>query len=122
MFEKFGQAYISVTYPGVIKGWHMHKLQTDHIACVKGMLKLVLFDGREDSPTKGEINEFFIGEHNPMLVKVPTDIYHGWKCVSESEALAMNVPTLEYNYNEPDEYRLPHDTDLIPYSWDLKHG
>jgi dTDP-4-dehydrorhamnose 3,5-epimerase len=122
MFEKFGQTYISVTYPGVIKGWHMHKLQTDHIACVKGMLKLVLFDGREGSPTKGEINEFFIGEHNPMLVKVPTDVYHGWKCISESEALAMNVPTLEYNYDKPDEYRLPHDTDLIPYNWDLKHG
>jgi dTDP-4-dehydrorhamnose 3,5-epimerase len=122
VFEKFGQTYISVTYPGVVKGWHMHKIQTDNIACVKGMLKLVLFDSREDSPTKGEINEFFIGEHNPMLVTVPKDVYHGWKCISESEAIAMNVPTKEYNYNSPDEYRLPHDTDLIPYSWDIKHG
>jgi dTDP-4-dehydrorhamnose 3,5-epimerase len=122
VFEKFGQTYISVTYPGVVKGWHMHKIQTDNIACVKGMLKLVLFDSREDSPTKGEINEFFIGEHNPMLVTVPKDVYHGWKCISESEAIAMNVPTQEYNYNNPDEYRLPYDTDLIPYSWDIKHG
>lgn len=122
VFEKFGQTYISVTYPGVVKGWHMHKIQTDNIACVKGMLKLVLFDSREDSPTKGEINEFFIGEHNPMLVTVPKDVYHGWKCISESEAIAMNVPTKEYNYNSPDEYRLPYDTDQIPYSWDIKHG
>jgi dTDP-4-dehydrorhamnose 3,5-epimerase len=122
LFDKFGQTYISVTYPGVVKGWHMHKIQTDHIACVKGMLKLVLFDSREGSPTKGEINEFFIGEHNPMLVKVPKDVYHGWKCISESEAIAMNVPTHEYNYDSPDEYRLPYDTDSIPYNWDLKHG
>ena len=122
MFEIFGQVYISTTYPGVIKGWHMHKLQTDSIACIKGMLKLVLFDNREGSPTKGEISEFFIGEHNPMLVQVPKDVYHGWKCISENEAIAMNIPTHEYNYNEPDEYRLPHDTDLIPYNWNLKHG
>jgi dTDP-4-dehydrorhamnose 3,5-epimerase len=122
MFEKFGQTYISVTYPGVIKGWHMHKLQTDNITCVKGMLKLVLFDSREGSPTKGEINEFFIGDHNPMLVQVPKDVYHGWKCISESEALAMNIPTHEYDYKEPDEFRLPYDTDEIPYDWDLKHG
>jgi dTDP-4-dehydrorhamnose 3,5-epimerase len=122
IFEKFGQTYISVTYPGVVKGWHMHKLQTDYIACIKGMLKLVLFDNRDNTPTKGEVNEFFIGEHNPMLIKIPPNVYHGWKCISENEAIAMNTPTYRYNYDEPDEYRLPHDTDLVPYNWDLKHG
>jgi dTDP-4-dehydrorhamnose 3,5-epimerase len=83
IFEKFGQVYLSSTYPGVVKGWHMHQKQADNICCVHGMLKLVVYDGREDSPTKGRIDEFFIGEHNPMVVHVPPRLYHGWMCVSE---------------------------------------
>jgi len=121
-FVKFGQVYLSTTYPGVVKGWHYHKLQTDNIACVKGMLKLVLYDNRENSATKGEVNEFFLGEHNPLLVQVPKGVYHGWKCVSESEAFVINCPTEPYNYSQPDEHRLdPHKND-IPYKWDRKDG
>src|SRR5512136_3383961 len=69
-FLKFGQVYISTTYPQVVKAWHYHKVKTDHICAIQGMIKLVLYDGREDSPTKEETNEFFIGVHNPMLVQV----------------------------------------------------
>ncbi len=122
VFEQFGQVYMTTTYPGVIKAWHLHKLQTDNIVVVKGMLKLALYDDREGSPTRGEANEFFIGEHNPVLVQVPKDVYHGWKCVSETEAIVINIPTHVYNYKEPDEHRLPYNTDKIPYDWDVKHG
>jgi dTDP-4-dehydrorhamnose 3,5-epimerase len=122
LFIKFGQMYMTATYPGVIKAWHYHKKQIDNIVAVKGMLKLVLYDSREDSPTKGEINEFFIGEHNPILVQIPNCLYHGWKCVSESEAIVANCPTEVYNYENPDEYRLPYDTKEIPYTWEIKHG
>lgn len=121
-FEVFGQVYMTTTYPGVIKAWHLHKIQTDNIAAVKGMIKLVLADLREGSETNGHIQEFFIGDHNPMLVQVPKDVYHGWKCVSEAEAIVINVPTKEYNYSEPDEHRLAYDTELIDYDWDVKHG
>ncbi len=121
-FEKFGQVYLTTTYPGVIKAWHYHKIQSDNIAVVRGMLKLVLYDPREGSPTKGELNEFFIGEHNPVLVHVPSNIYHGWECIGLEEALVVNCPTEPYNYSEPDEYRLPYDTDQIPYDWDIKMG
>ncbi|MBI4042726.1 MAG: dTDP-4-dehydrorhamnose 3,5-epimerase family protein, partial [Deltaproteobacteria bacterium] len=62
-FEEFGQVYMTTAYPGVVKGWHYHKQQADHFAVVKGMIKLVLFDPREESPTKGLINEFFLGIH-----------------------------------------------------------
>lgn len=122
LFEKFGQVYMTTTYPGVIKAWHLHKIQNDNIIALKGMLKLVLYDSRKDSPTNGEINEFFIGEHNPLLVHVPKNVYHGWKCVSENEALVINCPTEPYNYEQPDEHRLPYDTKEIPYDWSLKHG
>lgn len=122
VFEKFGQVYLSTTYPGVVKGWHYHKIQTDNIACIHGMLKLVLFDDREGSATKGEVNEFFIGEHNPMLVQVPKGVYHGWKCVSQEEALVINCPTEAYDYTKPDEYRLDPHKNEIPYKWERKDG
>ncbi|HZD60354.1 MAG TPA: dTDP-4-dehydrorhamnose 3,5-epimerase, partial [Anaerolineae bacterium] len=69
-----------------------------------------------------KINEFFIGDHNPMLVQVPNNVYHGWKCISESEAVVINAPTEVYNYKQPDEHRLPYNTELISYDWSIKHG
>ncbi len=116
-FEEFGQVYLSTTYPGVVKGWHYHEAQTDMIACLKGMIKLVLYDARDGSPTNGLVNEFFIGEHSSRLVKVPKGVYHGWKCVSEVEAYVLNAPDKTYDYERPDEHRVdPHDNE-IPYDW-----
>lgn len=120
LFIKFGQLYLSTTYPGVVKGWHYHKIQTDNVVCVKGMLKLVLYDSRESSKTKGEINEFFIGEHHPLLVQIPPLIYHGWKCISEEEALVVSCPTEAYSYEKPDEYRIDPHSKKIPYNWARK--
>ena len=82
-FTKFGQVYVSATYPGVVKAWHYHKVQVDNFACVAGMVKLVLVDTRPGSPTEGAVNEFFVGAQNPMLVQVPNLVYHGWKCISD---------------------------------------
>jgi dTDP-4-dehydrorhamnose 3,5-epimerase len=121
LFTTFGQVYVSATYPGVVKAWHYHQKQVDHFVCVAGMVKLVLVDTRESSPTKGAVNEFFLGTQNPTLVQVPNLVYHGWKCISPELALVVNVPTEPYHYAEPDEYRLaPHDT--LPYDWTRKDG
>jgi dTDP-4-dehydrorhamnose 3,5-epimerase len=122
LFEKFGQVYLSTTYPGIIKAWHFHKKQDDNITVVRGMLKLVLYDAREDSPTRGEVNEFFIGPHNPMLVHVPKNVYHGWKCTGLEEALVINCVTEAYDYHDPDEQRLPFDSKEVPYDWAVKMG
>jgi dTDP-4-dehydrorhamnose 3,5-epimerase len=122
LFEKFGQVYVTTTYPGVVKAWHFHKLQDDNVSVVKGMLKLALYDDRKDSSTRGEVNEFFMGEHNPILVHIPKHVYHGWKCISEEEAYVVNCPSEPYNRNNPDEHRLPWDTDKIPYDWAIKMG
>ena len=118
-FERFGQVYLSTTYPGVVKGWHLHEVQDDFFACVRGMVKLVIYDAREDSPTHGMLQEFFIGDHNQQLVKVPAGTYHGWKCISQEEALVINVPSEPYRYQDPDEHRADWDTPDIPYSWDI---
>lgn len=118
IFKKFGQVYLTTVYPGVVKGWHYHKKQVDNFVCVSGMIKLVLYDNRKKSPTYKSIEEFFIGVHNPMLVQIPTDIYHGFKAIGLKEALVINVPTLPYNQNYPDEYRLDSHSKKIPYSWE----
>ena len=121
VFDRFGQVYITAAYPNVVKAWHMHKKQTDHFVCVKGLVKLALYDNRDHSKTRGEINEFILGEKNPVLVKIPPEVWHGFKAVGEETALVVNVPTELYNYEEPDEHRLPPDTDKIPYDWKLAH-
>lgn len=122
IFTKFGQVYMTTTYPQVVKAWHYHKKQDDHIVCVKGMLKLVLFDDREASSTRGTVQEFFIGDYNAALVKVPKMVYHGWKCISLDEAIVINVPTEPYNPGKPDEYRVDPHNNNIPYRWVRKDG
>ncbi len=121
LFLKFGQVYMTTAYPGVVKGWHYHKKQTDNFVVVKGMMKVVLYDGREKSPTYKEVNEFFMGKHNPILLQIPTYVYHGFKCISDTEAICINLPTEVYNYNQPDEYRVDPDSGEIPYNWERKN-
>ncbi|MBI5155409.1 dTDP-4-dehydrorhamnose 3,5-epimerase family protein [Candidatus Poribacteria bacterium] len=118
----FGQVYLTTAYPGVTKAWHYHKKQTDHFVCVRGMMKVVLYDAREDSATSGEINEFFIGEHNPLLVEIPPFVYHGFKCISDHEATVINITTNTYDYKNPDEFRIPPHNGQIPYDWSRKDG
>ncbi|MBM3324889.1 MAG: dTDP-4-dehydrorhamnose 3,5-epimerase [Calditrichaeota bacterium] len=118
-FKKFGQVYVTTNYPGVVKAWHCHKKQTDHVACVKGMIKLVVFDRRKGSPTKGKLKEFFIGEHNPKLVVIPPGVYHGWKCISETESIVVNCPDQLYNHKKPDQVHLRHNSRIIGYNWDI---
>lgn len=121
-FTKFGQVYLTTAYPGVVKAWHYHEQQTDHFICVRGMMKLVLYDDRDGSPTRGTINEFFLGEHNPLRVVIPPLVFHGFKCVSEHEALVVNVPTEPYDRRHPDELRVDAHDERIPYDWARKDG
>lgn len=122
LFKGFGQLYLTTAYPGAVKAWHYHKKQWDHFVCIRGMMKVVLFDNRAESPTKGRVNEFFLGEHNPALLQIPPLVYHGFKCISDYEAIVLNCPTQTYNYADPDEFRVdPHSND-IPYDWARKDG
>ena len=117
IFQKFGQVYMTTAYPGVTKAWHYHKKQTDHFICVKGMMKVVLYDAREDSPTYKMINEFFIGEHANLLVEIPPLVYHGFKCIGDQEAVVINTVTRPYNPRKADEYRIDEYENNIDYDW-----
>jgi len=122
MFIKFGQAYLTAAYPGVVKAWHYHKQQIDHFVAVKGMMKVVLYDQREESPTRGVVNEFFMGQHNMIMLRIPARVLHGFKCISEEEGWVINFPTELYNYSEPDEFRLPAHDPSVPYNWERRDG
>ena len=122
-FDLFGQVYITTAYPGVVKAWHLHHVQADNIACIVGMIKLVLFDNRMNRVSTGVVNEFFIGEHSPMLVHIPANVWHGFKCISDHEAMIMNCATQPYNGMDPDEHReVPDGGGFIPYKWGRKDG
>ena len=120
LFERFGEIYFSLVYPGVVKGWHLHEEMTLNYAVVQGMIKLVLYDDREGSATRGNLMELFLGEENYCLVKVPPRVWNGFKGIGTSAALVANCATIPHR---PDEIvRLDPSNNAIPYNWEVKHG
>lgn len=120
IFSQFGQVYVSYNYPGVIRAWHYHQRQDDLWAVVGGMVKAVLFDAREGSPTRGEVNEYFLGEQNHILLRIPSGVIHGYKTIGTQTSLLLNFPTLPYDAQAPDEFRLPYNSEEVPYDWAIK--
>ena len=112
-------SYFSMSYPGVIRAWHRHtRGQIDHFVCPQGRIKIAVYDDRDDSPTQGEVNTFVIGEHSQQAVQIPGACWHGFKVIGNEQAFLVNFPTNLYDYEDPDEERLPYDTDEIPHDWD----
>jgi len=136
-FRPTQHCYAARVYAGVTKAWHFHKIQEDAFTCVQGQIKLVLVDTRNDSPTFGVVNQFFLSFENPMTVRIPPGVLHGFKGVEGQGpyAVVINNCTHPYNPKEPDEYRVaPHDLiqqkldlkqlgillDVVPYCWERK--
>ena len=117
-------AYYSMTYPGVIRAWHRHtRGQVDHFVCPSGRIKVGVYDDRDGSATAGEVDTFVIGEHDQRLVRIPGACWHGFEALGDRPALLVNFPTNLYDYDDPDEERLPYDTDEIPFDWETElHG
>jgi len=118
-FEKFGEIYFSTVYPGAIKGWHIHKKMTLNYVVVKGMIKLVLYDDRPKSKTKGELMEIFMGDSNYILVKIPPLVWNGFKGIGTEEAILANCSDIPHDPKEI-ERKDPFTKD-IPYDWGLKN-
>ena len=117
VFEKFGQVYMTTAKSGIVKAWHYHKKQDDNFVCVHGKIRLALYDSRKGSPTYKKVNEFMLSLDEPILVHIPKLVYHGFKGVSDCEAVVINTPTRTYNYKKPDEFRLDAYDNDIPYDW-----
>ncbi|MFB3108784.1 MAG: dTDP-4-dehydrorhamnose 3,5-epimerase family protein [Candidatus Binatia bacterium] len=119
-FERFGEIYFSVVYPGVVKGWHLHKVMTLNYAVIVGRIKLVLYDEREDSPSRGKLQEVFAGEDNYCLITVPPNVWNGFKGLGVEPAVVANCATEPYDPSEI--VRSDPFSDRVPYDWNLKHG
>ena len=121
-FEKFGQVYLTVVYPGVVKAWHSHRKQTDNFVCVSGMAKVGLYDAREDSPTRGETMTVYMGSQRQLRLRIPPGVCHGFTPVGTEPAAIINIPTEVYDYQDPDEERRPWNDPEIGYDWQVKNG
>jgi dTDP-4-dehydrorhamnose 3,5-epimerase len=112
-------SYISITYPGIVRAWHRHmRGQIDHFVVVDGKIKVGVYDDRKGSSTQGELDTYVIGEGNKQVIKLPGDCWHGFKALGDGRAMLINLPSKLYDYTNPDEERLPYDTDRIPLDWE----
>jgi dTDP-4-dehydrorhamnose 3,5-epimerase len=111
--------YQSRLFPGALGAWSCHQQTTDRLFVSQGLVKIVLYDAREHSKSKGRLMELHAGDARPCLIVVPPGIWHGMQNLGDIDALVLNCPTEAYNYSNPDHYRLPFDSPEIPYVWKL---
>ena len=118
-FRQFGEIYFSSVYQGVVKGWHKHREMTLNYACIDGRVKLVLYDDRESSATKGELMEIFLGTDNYSLVVIPPEVWNGFKGMSAPYAIVANCCT--HPHDPSRSQRIDPFNNPIPYKWEVKH-
>ncbi|HWR40312.1 MAG TPA: dTDP-4-dehydrorhamnose 3,5-epimerase family protein [Patescibacteria group bacterium] len=121
LLTRFGQSSFSKSYPGVIKAFHYHKKQDDIWFFPVGNAQVVLHDVREDSPTKGETNVFYLGEDNPQVVLIPVGVAHGYRVLGNQPAVIMYFTTESYDPKNPDEYRIDWNDQEIGFDWTTAH-
>ena len=118
-FKKFGEIYFSCTHPGVVKAWHMHKKMTLNYAIISGQLKIVLFDDRKKSSTKGAIQEIYMSTENYFLLSVPPLVWNGFKGIGTETSIVANCSDIPHDPGEM--IRISPNSKKIPYKWELKH-
>lgn len=119
IFKQFGEIYFSKAYPGIIKGWHLHREMTLNYAVIYGSIKLVLYDARENSKTKGNLMEIFIGDENYLLVQIPPHIWNGYKVIGTNFAIVANCATMPFTNGEMERID-PFSKDIL-YNWEVKY-
>ncbi len=112
------QVFQSVVNPGSVSAWHVHRHTTDRLFVSQGMMRIVLYDARPDSPSHERINEYRFGAVRPALLTIPPGVWHGVQNISNAPALLLNLVDRAYCYEDPDHWRLPADTDQIPYRFE----
>ncbi|MBA2686945.1 MAG: dTDP-4-dehydrorhamnose 3,5-epimerase family protein [Gemmatimonadaceae bacterium] len=119
-FQQFGEIYFSWVFPGAIKAWHLHREMVLNYAVPTGRIKLVLYDDRAESPTKGQLMEIFVGEGKYDLITIPALVWNGFKGVGTKPAMVANCTTIPHRADEIE--RMDPFSTTIPYNWELRHG
>ena len=110
-----GQVFQRTLYPGGVTGWHAHAVTQDRLFCSVGSVRISLFDGRKASPTFGAVWHKIIGALRPAIVIIPPGVWHGVSSLGPETALVLNLVDKAYAFDSPDHWRLPPDTEQIPY-------
>ena len=117
LLKQFGEIYFSFVHPGFIKGWKKHEKQTQYFAVPVGNIKLVLYDTRVSSKTKGQFQEMELGRSNYRLVRIPPQIWYGFQALGNESALIVNCTDIPHDPAE--SINLDITDQSIPYNWDL---
>jgi dTDP-4-dehydrorhamnose 3,5-epimerase len=115
-------AYCFTIRPGIVKGWNLHREHDDRYALILGEMELVLYDPRPESSTSGELCKLILSGSQRCLVNIPRNVWHADHNIGTTDVVVVNFPTIAYDHAKPDKYRLPLDTDLIPYSFGNARG
>lgn len=121
LYSRFGQTSFTKTNPGVIKAFHWHKRQDDLWYIADGMAKVVLHDIRDNSKTKGETDVICAGEDNPVLIKIPIGVAHGYQVLGNKPVMLFYHTTESYDPKNPDEERVSFDDPKIGFDWSIKN-
>jgi dTDP-4-dehydrorhamnose 3,5-epimerase len=114
--------YTFTIRPGIIKGWGIHKKHEDRYFIQFGEMEVVLYDERPDSPTRGLVSKIVLSEYRRRLMNIPAGIWHADRNIGIKDVVVVNFPTIPYDHADPDKYRLPLDTDQIPYKFENPRG
>ncbi len=115
VFKSFGEIYFSTIFNNSIKAWHLHKKAVLNYACIKGKVKLVLFDDRKDSSSYGEYSEYILTPDNYFLITIPSFIWNGFKGLDSSESIVANCINLPHD--EKEMIRKEYDDKYFKYDW-----
>ena len=115
VFAKFGEIYFATIYNDKVKGWHLHRESTLNYVCVKGKVKLVLYDDRKSSPSKGSIQEIILSPNKYFMVTIPKNIWNGFKGLDKEESIIANCLTLPHDEKEME--RIDPFSKKITYNW-----
>lgn len=113
--DPFVYAYLVTIRIGQVRGWVVHREQTDRLFVYAGVIRIVLYDARTESDSSGRLNVLHFGEHDRALVSIPPGVFHAVKNVGDREGAFVNLPSQPYRHDDPDKYRLPLENDVIPY-------
>jgi dTDP-4-dehydrorhamnose 3,5-epimerase len=115
-------SHVFTIRPGMAKGWGMHKKHDDRYFILFGEMEMLLYDDRDNSPTKGLVSKFFMTEYERRLLSIPSGVWHASRNIGQRDVVVIDFPTVLYDHADPDKYRLPLNNDKIPYKFDNPMG
>ena len=117
-----GQVFQNILAPRAVSAWHAHASTTDRLFVAAGLAEVALFDNREASPTRGELNIFQVGTLRPALIVIPPRVWHGVQNIGDGPAILINMVDAAYDYDDPDHWRIPSDSPDVPHRWAPRSG